>query len=88
MGKNSLKTHRFFCLNCGSESVPLMRKQGHQHGRFHRKKLYCYHCKTEINHIECKDEGDIYEFKMNYKEGAYKHEAEESLVAVRSQWQW
>ena len=82
MSRN-LVIHRFFCLNCGKESMPLPRSKGHQHGKLHRKKLYCYHCKQEINHVECKTDEDVYEFKIDFENGVFKDEAEESLRTVR-----
>ena len=65
-----------------------MRKSGFQHGRFHRKKLYCPHCKKEVNHIECKTQEDVDEFIENFNNGVYKNEAEESLSFVRTGWSW
>ena len=76
-------THRFFCIKCGNEGIPLARKQGHKHGRFHRKKLYCPHCKMEINHVECQNEEDIYNFILDFEEGAFHNEVEESMAHVR-----
>ena len=73
--------HSFFCIKCGNKGIPLRRKKGHQHGRFHRKKLYCPYCKIEINHIECKTLDDIEEFKINFENGVYADEAAESLYA-------
>lgn len=61
-----------------------MRKQGHKHINFHRKKLYCPYCKMEINHIECKTQEDVDEFKENFLNGEYKDEVEESFAYVRS----
>ena len=87
MGKN-FKTHRFFCIQCGNEGIPLARKQGHKHGRFHRKKLYCPYCKMEINHVECKDDLDAYEFKVCFERGVFASEIEESLAVIRSAGQW
>ena len=78
----SHKTHRFFCLACGEEGIPLARRQGHQYGKFHRKDLYCYHCRQDCNHIECKTDEDVFEFKTNFENGVYKDEAEESLSYV------
>ena len=63
--------------------MELFRKRGFQHERFHRKKLYCPHCKLELNCIECKNDEDVYEFKENFEKGAYKDEAEDSLHYVR-----
>ena len=83
MGK-SIAAHRFFCIQCGNEGIPIFRNQGHKHSRFHRKKLYCPHCKCEINHIECQTDEDVYEFKMKFEEGAFIDEVEESLAVIRA----
>lgn len=74
--------HSFYCLNCGNKGIPLMRKQGFKHSKFHRKKLYCPFCKNEVNHIECKSADEVYEFKTNFENGVYKDEAKESLSFV------
>lgn len=78
----SMETHSFYCMNCGNRGIDLMRSQGFQHGRMHRKKLYCPFCKQEVNHIECKTLEDVEEFKINFENGVYKNEAEESLSYV------
>ena len=75
---------RFFCLNCGAEGIPLPRKRGQQRKSFHRKKIYCYHCQNTVNHIECKSDEDILNFKEDFKNGVYVDEAKESLAYVRS----
>lgn len=75
--------HSFFCINCGKKGIPLRRKVGFQHGRFHRKKLYCPYCKMEINHIECKNMEDVEQFLEDFKNGVYIDEAEESISYVR-----
>ena len=66
--------HSFFCIKCGNKGIPLSRKQGHQHGRFHKKKLWCVHCREEVNHIECKTFDEVETFKENFKKGVYKNE--------------
>ncbi len=76
--------HSFYCMNCGNRGIPIARSRGHLRGRMHRKKIYCMHCKTEVNHIECKDMADVEEFMTNFKNGVYKNEAEESISHVRS----
>lgn len=83
MGKN-FSEHSFYCVQCGNKGVPLMRKQGHKHKKFHRKKLYCVHCKEEVNHIECKTQEEVEEFKFNFKNEVYADEAKESVHFVRS----
>ena len=71
--------HDFYCIKCGHKGIPLSRKQGHQHERFHRKKLFCIYCQQEVNHIECKNDEDVYEFKENFEKGVYENEVKDSL---------
>ena len=66
--------HSFFCIKCGNRGIPIPRKQGHQHERFHKKKLWCVHCREEVNHIECKTFDEVETFKENFKKGVYKNE--------------
>lgn len=84
MGKTKTEVHRFFCLKCGKEGIPLSRKMYHMKGSGHRKKLYCPWCKETLNHYECLSEKDVQEFKIKFAEGAFKDEAEESVSYVRS----
>lgn len=83
MGKK-FNVHRFFCINCGNEGIPIVRARGFLHESGHRKKLYCPHCQMEINHVECKNDEEVYLFRLEFEEGAYKDEAEESLAYVRN----
>lgn len=71
--------HSFYCIKCGKMAMELPRKKGFQYERFHRKKLYCPYCKTELNCIECKNDEDVYEFKENFEKGVYENEVEDSL---------
>lgn len=83
MGKNSYIEHNFYCIGCGNKGIPLQRSRGHLHEKFHRKKLYCRYCKTEINHIECRTYDEIEEFKSNFLKGVYEDEATASVSYVR-----
>lgn len=83
MGYKTYAEHSFYCIKCGNKGIPLMRKQGFQHERMHRKKLYCPFCKLEINHVECKTLEDIEEFKENFVNGVYIDEAQASISYVR-----
>ena len=76
--------HDFYCVNCGNKGLPCQRKRGQQRGQFHRKKLYCLHCKTEVNHIECTNYLEVEEFKKNFEEGVYVDESEASVSFIRS----
>lgn len=75
----AFSSHRFFCMKCGNEGMPLARRHGRLHEKFHRKQLWCYHCKVLINHIECRNDLEIKEFKENFAKGVYKNESKESL---------
>ena len=48
------ESHDFYCINCGNKGLPVFRNNGRLHGGFHRKKLWCCHCKTECNHFRKK----------------------------------
>jgi hypothetical protein len=80
--------HSFYCIQCGNKGIPLMRKEGFQHGKHHRKKLYCPCCRQEVNHVECKTYDDVIEFKENFENGVYKDEAQASICYVRSERMW
>ena len=75
--------HKFFCLNCGKEGIPLPRRVSHKHKTFHYKKLWCPYCKMEINHIEVSSPEEETIFKQNFIEGVYKADAEQSLSIIR-----
>lgn len=80
----STDSHTFFCTKCGT-ATPLPRKKGKKHEKFHRKKMWCYHCKLEINHIECKNEIEIAKFKEDFNNGFYIEEAEASLKYIEEE---
>ena len=79
MPKGQSETHSFYCIRCGRAGLPLLRPKAKIRERFHRKKLYCCHCKCEVNHIECRDDVDVYEFKEAFANGDFEKELEESL---------
>lgn len=84
MGRRGhMESHSFYCINCGNKGLDIPRKVSHQYGKFHRKKLYCFYCKKEINHIECRNQAEVDEFKENFENGVYKDECEESIAALR-----
>jgi hypothetical protein len=87
MGRMNTNEHRFFCVKCGTET-PLARKKGQKKEKFHRKRLWCYHCKEEINHIECRNDYEVIEFKENFEKGMYIDEIEESLDHCRDSREW
>lgn len=74
--------HTFWCINCGNQALPLLRPNSRTHEKFHRKKLYCYHCKQDINCIECKNDLEVQEFKEQFQNGDFKEEAQSSLQYI------
>ena len=74
--------HKFFCMQCGKEGLPLQRKVNHRHGKHHRKKLWCPYCKREVNHVECRNDQEVQEFKEAFAAGAYVEELAESIKVI------
>ena len=69
----------FYCINCGQKGIPCLRPQARRRVRFHRKKLYCPHCGYTINHIECRTDEDVYDFKEAFDNGEFQEEARISI---------
>ena len=42
----------FFCTKYGKEGIPLSRKKAKMRNELHLKKIWCIHCKEEVNHLE------------------------------------
>ena len=82
---SKMSEHNFYCIKCGKPGIPLARPQSHKRERFHRKKLYCPWCKTMVNHIECKTQDEVYEFKMDFEEGKFEEELKECLTFLQEE---
>ena len=54
-GRQATFNNRFFCTKCGREGIPLSRKSSKGREAGHLKKLYCFNCRQEVNHIEIKE---------------------------------
>ena len=77
------RTHDFYCLNCGKRNISMMRSRGRMREKGHRKVLYCPHCKENVNHYECFDEGDVWDFKQRFEDGEFVEEAKESIKYLK-----
>ena len=77
--------HTFWCIQCGNKGLDLQRKVNHRHGKHHRKKLWCPWCKMEVNHIECRNDSEVYEFKQAFEAGEYKEEVAQSLAFIKNE---
>lgn len=80
----SMVAHRFFCMNCGAENLPVWRKASYKHEKHHRKALYCPKCRCEVNHIECRTDEEANEFRIAFENGEYKEEAAESIAYIKN----
>lgn len=50
--KGNLIINDFYCVQCGFK-MELPRKKSKKRETRHLKRLYCLHCKKEINFVEC-----------------------------------
>ena len=75
MAYGKIDIHDFYCIKCGEKAMSCVRPQAHRREKFHRKKLYCPHCKITINCVECKNDIEVYEFKTSFCEGDFQEEA-------------
>lgn len=75
--------HDFYCLYCGNRNISILRPRGYLRERGHRKVLYCPYCKNTVNHYECRDDEEAFDFKEKFKEGIFIEEAEESILFVK-----
>ena len=76
----TLESHDFFCTCCGNKGIGIWRNTAAQRGRGHLKKLYCIHCKREVNHYECYNEADVEKFKRKFENGDFKDDCIEDNV--------
>ena len=74
--------HKFFCIKCGKESIPLFRKSQLCKEKFHRKRLWCPWCKQEINCIEVRNDQEKQEFLDLFQGGFFAEEAQECVEFI------
>lgn len=77
--QKAYESHDFYCINCGQKNIPLLRSGSQLKGKYHRKNMYCYHCKHTVNHIECRNAEEVNAFLNDYKNGVFKEEANSEL---------
>lgn len=78
-GVNAFDTHDFYCINCGQKGIPITRQRSQRREAFHRKLMYCWHCKHTVNHIECRNDEERQQFLADFAAGIYAAEAAEEL---------
>ena len=70
------------CLNCGRKGINVWRSSGQQRAKNHRKKLFCPWCGQTVNHIECKTDEEVENFKIRFEKGEFVDEARESITYI------
>ena len=66
-----IKDNEFYCVKCGNKGMNIIRIAGKERESGHLKKIWCFKCKEETNHVECKDfthyteEDFFFEFENN-----------------------
>lgn len=74
-----------FCLNCGNKGIPIYRKKSSIREAGHRKALYCINCKETVNHYECRNINEIYDFKQRFQSGEFAEEAKNSIMYIKQE---
>lgn len=54
MRNNKFIESEFYCTQCGTKGIPVLRTRGKEREAGHLKKLFCLTCGKEQNHVECK----------------------------------
>lgn len=49
-----IKDNEFYCVKCGNKGMSIVRIAGKERESGHLKKIWCFKCKEETNHVECK----------------------------------
>lgn len=61
---------RFYCVHCGKEGIPIIRKNSKFKKAGHLKKLWCLNCQKETNHAEVKEfthyDKECFDLEFNY----------------------
>ena len=58
--RNQINLSDFYCTKCGRKGLTLPRRDGRLRERGHLKKIYCLHCREEVNHAEVKNCGSYF----------------------------
>lgn len=73
--RGQIQQSDFYCPKCGRRAFTLIRPRSLTREAFHKKKLYCPWCKDVYNCIECRNDGEAYQFRMDFEDGLYEDEA-------------
>ena len=64
-------SHEFYCCKCGQRGFNVARRRSAYRELGHLKKLYCLHCKREVNFCECSEGYDYQAFLAEFNGGNF-----------------
>ena len=64
-------SHEFYCCKCGNKGINIARRRGQYREQGHLKRLYCIHCKQEVNFCECDSNYTHEDFLFEFKNGNF-----------------
>ena len=76
MANNTINVSDFYCTQCGSLGLPVVRTSKKVREPGHLKKLYCLHCKMQTNHAEVRPfwKYDYEDFQIEFIHGNFDSE--------------
>ena len=77
--------HDFYCIKCGKRNYTLLRKIGQLKEKFHRKVLYCPTCGLDLNHVECRNDEEAFDFKDAFEKGEFLEEVNQEYEFLTEQ---
>ena len=80
--ERNIVTSRFFCTQCGKETISIARTKSKQREGGHLKKLYCLNCKKENNCVEIRglfDDYNIEDFNFEFTNNNFTKEGQRKL---------
>ena len=77
--RGKVEMHDFYCPKCAEKIYTLPRQVNHKYQKHHRKKLWCWKCRLELNCIEVRNDTEAKEFKELWKAGTFKEEVANSI---------
>ena len=78
MANNTTSVSDFYCTQCGSKGLPIVRTTHKMREPGHLKKLYCPQCRIQTNHCEVRPFGkyDYEDFQIEFIHGNFDSEGQ------------
>ena len=78
MANNDINVSDFYCTQCGSKGLPVVRTGRKTREPGHLKKLFCLQCGVQTNHVEVRPFGqyDYEDFQIEFIHGNFNKEGQ------------